>query len=172
MFETTGLASKALSAADAVAPILGTLTAWLAPAGEGDMSSKLNFYVDALKGFKIADPIKTTQLALAEPDRYPIGQGISLALLGWGIREVGQAIGKGVVSRMGGIALKGGSAIAVNSLVASYIFEARNNPHSAASIGSSGYGAGSKNTIAMDNPQLLAPARFAAPVAEGWSGSL
>ena len=172
MFETGGFASKALSAASAVAPILGTASAWLAPAGTGDMSSKLNFYVDALKGFKIADPIKTTTIALGQPDRYPIGQGISLALLGWGIKEVGQAVDKDVISRMGSIALKGGSALAVNALVASYIFEARNNPSGAGTSGTFGYAPGSKNTIALDNPQVLSPQRFAAPVDEGWSGTL
>ena len=133
--QATGLASKALSAANKVAPALGMWMAWTAPAGTGDLSSKMNFYVEALKGFKIADPIITTGLALSQPDRYPIANGIGLAATGYLINQIGDGLGGGsgsIVKRLGGIAYKGGVSIAVNSLVASYIFEARNNPHGSA----------------------------------------
>ena len=134
--QATGLASKAITAANKIAPAWGTWVAWTAPAGEGDLANKMNFYVEALKGFKIADPIKTTTIAFAQPDRYPIAGGISLAATGYLIDLVGEGVGGGsgsLISRMGKIAIKGGAALAVNSIVASYIFEARNNPHGAAS---------------------------------------
>ena len=134
--QATGLASKAITAANKIAPAWGTWIAWTAPAGEGDLASKMGFYVEALKGFKIADPIKTTTIALGQPDRYPIAGGISLAATGYLIDLVGEGVKGGIgdtISRMGKIAIKGGAALFVNSLVASYIFEARNNPHGAAS---------------------------------------
>ena len=110
--------------------------AWTSPAGAGDLSSKMGFYVEALKGFKIADPIKTTTIALGAPDRYPIANGIGLAATGYLIKMVGDGLGNdgagSIVRRLGGIAYKGGASLAVNSLVASYIFEARNNPHGSA----------------------------------------
>ena len=67
-----GLSGKALSAANKLAPALGAWMAWTQPAGTGDLASKMNFYVEALKGFKIANPVITTQIALGQPDRYPI----------------------------------------------------------------------------------------------------
>ena len=109
--------------------------AWTQPASGNDLVSKMNFYVEALKGFKIADPIITTGIALSQPDRHPIANGIGLAATGYLINEIGSGLGGGsgsIVKRMGSIAYKGGVSLAVNSLVASYIFEARNNPHGAA----------------------------------------
>ena len=131
-----GLSGKALSAANKLAPALGAWMAWTQPAGTGDLASKMNFYVEALKGFKIANPVITTQIALGQPDRYPIATGIELAAIGYLIDMVGEGLGGGagsIISRMANVPKKGGLSLAVNSLVASYIFEARNNPHGAAS---------------------------------------
>jgi hypothetical protein len=162
MLEASGLASKALSAGNKIAPLLGAYTAWTAPAGAGDLSSKMNFYVDALKGFKIANPITTTSIALGQPDRYPIAQGLGLYATGYGIELVGDAVDLSVVKSLGKIAKKGGASAAVNSLVASYIFEARNNPHSGGggnrtSTGPSvpGRTPAAQSTIIRDNPQGL-----------------
>lgn len=133
--QASGLSGKALSAANKIAPALTAYMAWTQPAGTGDLASKMNFYVEALKGFKIANPVITTQIALSQPDRYPIATGIELAALGYLIDMVGEGLGGGagsILSRMGNIPKKGGLSLAVNSLVASYIFEARNNPHGAA----------------------------------------
>lgn len=109
-----------------------------------------------LSGFKIADPIKTTQMALGKPDSYPIAQGISLAVIGYGIKQIGEAINGSSfapsVKGLGRMALNGGSALAINSLVASYIYLAKDNPHP---MGSAGYGAEDRHTIDVDNPQIL-----------------
>ena len=161
MLEASGLASKALSAGNKVAGPLGAYVAWTAPAGTGDISSKMNFYMDAIKGFKIANPVVTTQLALADSDRYPIAQGLGLYVTGSIIEMIGDSLGTGVIKRMGGIAKKGGASTAINSLVASYIFEARNNPHSAGLAGGTrstgrsvaGRTPAAQSTIIRDNPQ-------------------
>ena len=158
MLEASGLASKALKAGNKVAGPLGAYVAWTAPAGAGDISSKMTFYMDALKGFKIANPIITTQLALADPDRYPIAQGLGLYVTGTVIEMIGDSLDTSVIKRMGGIAKKGGASTAINSLVASYIFEARNNPHSSGtSTGRSvaGRTPAAQSTIIRDNPQGL-----------------
>jgi hypothetical protein len=151
--ELTGLASKSLSAASQVAPLLGALSGWgSAPRAEGGegIGNQIGFVVNAIKNFKIADPIKTTELALSKPESYPIGSGIGLAITGYIVKKIGDAVGITEVERLGAIALKGGSSAAVNGLAASYIYEAQNNPHPR---GTAGYGAGSVNTIKVDNPQ-------------------
>jgi hypothetical protein len=115
------------------------------------MGQKFSWIVNRLKGFKIADPLKTTELAFAAPDKYPIGTGAGLYVTGYVINEIGKSIGSGIVSGIGRIAKRGGASTAVNALAASYFYEAVNNPHPA---GTMGYGSGDKTTISVDNPQL------------------
>lgn len=153
--EISGLSSRALTAASKLAPFLGAYMGWgSAPRAEGGpgISDQLKFVVDRVKTFKLADPLKTTEMALAKPDSYPIASGIGLGITGYIIREIGKAVKVGTVSRMGSIALKGGASTATNALVASYIYEACNNPHPQ---GTAGYGPGDRHTIDIDNPQVL-----------------
>jgi hypothetical protein len=135
-----------------VAPLFGTYAGWMS-APQGDLAGKFNWIVQRLKGFKIADPIKTTEIALSKPDSYPIASGVGASILGFGIREVGKAVGIGAVSRMGSAAMKFGGAAAVNGLVAAYIYEAVNNPHPSMS-GSNGSGASTYNVPARLEAQL------------------
>ena len=132
---TPTLASKALSAGKKLAPVFGVYNGWLsAPRqGGGDLSSQINWIVTRLKGFKIADPLITTQIALANPEAYPIASGAGLAVTGTIIKMVGEAIGVSMVESLGDIAVSGGISTAANALVASYIYEAVNNPHGAGS---------------------------------------
>jgi hypothetical protein len=131
---------------------------WMS-APQGDISGKISWIVDRLKGFKIADPLKTTQIALSQPDAYPIAKGAGLAVSGKIIEMVGEAVGVNAVERMGKIALTGGASTAINALVASYIYEAVNNPGGKPGSTSIGgvvrYSGG--GTINVDNPQQLAP---------------
>jgi len=144
---TPTLAGKALSAGQKLAPIFGIYNGWLsAPKqGGGDLSSQINWIVTRLKGFKIADPLITTQIALANPDAYPIASGAGLAVTGTIIKMVGEAIGVNMVERLGNIAVTGGISTAANALVASYVYEAVNNPHGAGASGGS-YSAGALPT--------------------------
>jgi hypothetical protein len=132
---TPTLASKALSAGNKLAPIFGVYQGWMS-APQGDVSGKINWIVERLKGFKIADPLITTQIALSMPESYPIAKGAGLFVTGQIIKMVGEAVGINPVERMGSIASKAGMSTAVNALVASYIYEAVNNPHGAGAGGS------------------------------------
>jgi hypothetical protein len=118
--------------------------------GGADISGQINWIVDRLKGFKIADPLITTQLALANPEGYPIAKGAGLAVTGKILEMVGEAVGVNAVERMGKIAVTGGASTAVNALVASYIYEAKNNPAPTGSgitaTGESGYPLGARPT--------------------------
>jgi hypothetical protein len=128
--------------------------------GGGDISGQINWIVDRIKGFKIADPLKTTEIALANPEGYPIAKGAGLAITGYIISMLGDAANVDAVTRMGKIAQTGGLSTAINALVASYIYEAVNNPSGAPSGMSKGgvvrY-TRSGGTIDVDNPQGLAP---------------
>ena len=164
--KTPSLAGKALSAGQKLAPFFGMYQGWLS-APEGDISGKINWIVERLKGFKIADPLITTQIALSKPEAYPIAKGAGLAVTGKILEMVGEAVGVGAVERMGKIAVTGGASTAVNALVASYVYEAVNNPHgSPGSVSSGGVVKyTTRGTINVDNPQQLAPT-YPGPSAE------
>lgn len=140
---TPTLAGKALSAGKKLAPIFGVYNGWMsAPKqGGGNISGQINWIVERLKGFKIADPLITTQIALANPDAYPIASGAGLAVTGVIIEMVGEAIGIPMVKSLGDIAKSGGISTAANALVASYVYEAVNNPHGGSMGGSGSYAA-------------------------------
>ena len=159
-FEASGLSSKALSAAGKVAPFMAVYNAWIGSLDGADYSAKFSSLVGNLKGFKIANPIITTQIALGKPEKYPLGDSVGLAAIGYGIKMVGDGVGNSTVERMGNIVLKYGAAAFTNLLVASYVYEAQNNPHGGGGSGS--YGASSvaartpaTRTIIQDNPQGL-----------------
>lgn len=152
----TGLSSKVLKAGNKVAPMLGALGGWLSPSADHEgASAKLSFYVNRLKNFKIASPLATTERALTMPAKYPIAQGASLSIFGWVVGMAGEAIGGSfgnTIKGIGRMSKNGGTALAINSLVASYVLEAMHNPHPK---GSAGYGPGDRHTISIDNPQVL-----------------
>jgi hypothetical protein len=155
MIEASGLASKALTAAGKVGPFLAVYNAWIGPLNGTSMSEKFSSLVQNLKNFKIANPIITTELALANPDKYPIGEAVGLAGIGYGIKLVGDGVGNSTVERMGGIVMKYGAAAFTNLLVSSYVYEAQNNPHSGGASGGSvpGRTPAVQSTIIRDNPQ-------------------
>ncbi|GAF76941.1 unnamed protein product [marine sediment metagenome] len=153
----TGLSSKVLSAGNKIAPLLGAAGGWLsAPRAEGgDLAGQFKWIIGRLSKFKIADPVVTTTMALEKPDSYPIAQGVSLGIMGYGVKLLGDALGGSVgvsVKGMGRMAQNGGAALAINSLVASYVYLAQDNPHPK---GGAGYGPGDRHTIDLDNPQVL-----------------
>ena len=160
---TPSLASKVLSGVGKLAPMLGTYQGFMSrPAAEGGgWGNRIAFIMNAAKKFHIADPMITTQLALAQPENYPIASGLGLAVTGYIVKEVGEAVGIPVISSIGNIAKKGGSAAAVSGLAASYFYEAQNNPHGGgggASQGQKAFASAQYNprpTVAVDNPQLL-----------------
>lgn len=134
----TGLASKVLSIVKKVAPFAGAAQAWLGPAmtdGRG-ISGALPWISERLqngilKG-KIANPLITFQKMLEFPDAYPFMSGALAYLLGMVADEVGTAVEEGKISSIG-TALKGyGSSAAINSLISSWFYEAKWNPHAGA----------------------------------------
>jgi len=156
MIEAEGLASKALSAAGKVSPFLAVYNAWIGPLEGADYSSKFSSLVTNLKGFKIANPIITTEIALSQPAKYPLGDSIGLAAIGYGIKMVGEGVGNDTASRMGNIVMKYGATAFTNLLVSSYVYEARNNPHGAGGASSvPGTTPAAQSTILQDNPQGL-----------------
>jgi hypothetical protein len=165
-----GVSSKVLQVGNKLAPMLGSIGGWLsAPrAAGGGAGEQLKWIMGRLGKFKIADPMKTTAMALEQPESYPIASGISLALAGWVFKMAGEAVGGSIGTAgkgMGRMALNGGTALAINSLIASYIYLAPDNPHPK---GGAGYGPGDRHTIDIDNPQVLSAGGgyFAPPLVE------
>ena len=165
----TDIGSKALGVASRLAVPMGVASGWLsAPTGGegfGGLDQIPDFLVDRLSGWKIANPIITTQIALSQPALYPIMDGAKSALLGWGIQLVGDAIGMSFINRAGGALKKFGGAQASNALIAAWVYEAKNNPHGGgASAGATVSRGGVVNRhgrtargVDVDNPQGLAP---------------
>ncbi len=161
------LGTRILSAANAIAPVAGAASGWLqAPMTVGGgISGAPNFIIQRLKGFKIANPVITTEIALSHEDQYGIMGAVVSAITGMAIREVGQAVGVGAVSSMGSALAKFGGSKAVNSVIAAWVYEAVNNPHGGVAGGpASGVGGAyvsaptrSTNTVDVDNPQGLVP---------------
>lgn len=167
------VSSKAIGLGSKMAPLIGAYAGWMSkPAEAGDFGARLNFIINAAKNFKIADPVKTTTMALAQPGAYPIASGVGLAITGFLIKEAGKAVGISEITGLGRIAYRGGMSAAGNALAASYFYEAQNNPGG----GPAGYQAASPKlrnvpTIQIDNPQLLTQ-QAAMSVDEGWTGTL
>ncbi len=164
MVEIGSLGTRVMSAVNAIAPLAGTAAGWLsAPMANGGIEGIPAFMLDRMNGFKIANPIITTQIALGKPAEYPIAAGLTSAVVGFGIKEVGQALGVSLIERAGSAFGKFGAAECLNSFVAAWIYEAKNNPHGAEGGPASGQGAyvsaptRGTNTIDVDNPQGLAP---------------
>jgi len=160
----TNIGSKALGVAGRLATPLGVVNGWMsAPTGGqgfGGLDQVPDFLVDRLSGWKIANPIITTQIALGQPDSYPIMSGLQSALLGWGIELVGDAAGFSAMKRAGSAFKRFGASSATNAMIAAWVYEAKNNPHGIPG----GQTAGgvvtySKNPVGVDvdNPQGLAP---------------
>ena len=160
------LGSKILSAANSIAPIAGAATGWMsAPMAEGrGLAGAPAWMITRLKGYKIANPIITTEIALAAEDQYHLIGSIVSAATGMAVREVGQAIGVSAATRMGSALMKYGASAAINGVIAAWVWEAVNNPHGKDGGPTSGQGgayvsapARGGNTIDVDNPQGLAP---------------
>ena len=156
------LGSKVLSAANTLAPLLGAAAGWLtAPMADGrGFAGAPAFMIDRLKGWKIANPITTTEKALNFPEAYPIISGAIGALTGLGIKEVGETVGIGPIKSMGSALLKFGSSAALNAIIAAWVWEAKFNPHGEeggpATGAGNAYKSTSPSTIDVDNPQGLA----------------
>jgi hypothetical protein len=120
--------------------------------------------ITRLKGYKIANPIITTEIALAAEDQYHLIGSLVSAATGYGIKEVGQSVAVPAAEKMGGALMKYGVSALVNGVIAAWVWEAVNNPHGKDGGPASGSGqayvsapARSGNTIDVDNPQGLAP---------------
>lgn len=130
MPQFTGLTTKILSIVKKVAPIGGIARGWLSdPLSQGDLSQAMQFITDCIQQFKFANPIKTTQIALSMPDKYPIVEGITGALGGWLVEEGGEAIQMSEIKALGTIWKRYGLSALVNGIAAAYIYLARLNPH-------------------------------------------
>src|SRR5512146_3112360 len=97
------LGSKILSAANTVAPIAGAASGWLGPAmaeGRG-LEGAPAWMMQRLKGYKIANPVITTEIALSHEEQYGLIGAIVSGATGLAVKEVGDAIGVSPVERMG-----------------------------------------------------------------------
>jgi hypothetical protein len=166
--------SKVLHAANVVAPIFGSLSGWLsAPTGGGrGLDGAPAWIIDRLKGWKIANPLITTGIAITNEAEYHLIADVVAGVTGLIIREVGDGVGISAAASAGSALLKFGSAAAINGAIAAWVYEAKNNPHGAEGGPSSGAGNayvgggmltgstslyGGSTTINVDNPQGLAP---------------
>jgi hypothetical protein len=166
--------SKILHAANVIAPIAGTLSGWLScpTAGGRGLEGAPAFIMERLKGYKVANPIITTQIALANEDAYHLMADASAAITGLIIKEVGDGVGISQAERAGAALMKFGTAALVNGVIAAWVLEAVNNPHGAGTVASSSgnqyamasynysgayTGGGSNPQVKVDNPQGLAP---------------
>ena len=157
------LGTKVLSAANAIAPVAGAAKGWLGPAmaeGRG-LEGAPTWMMERLKGWKIANPVITTEIALSHEEQYGIIGAIVSAATGMAVREVGDAVDIGPVKQMGGALMKFGASAAMNGVIAAWVWEAVNNPHGVTGGPTSGAGgqyiSRSASTIDVDNPQGLAP---------------
>ena len=122
------LPTKITSVVSTIAPAMGVFKGFMSdPMSDGrGIGGSIQFIMNALTNFKIANPIITTQIALnAGEDKYPIVTGIAAAIAGYGIKEIASVIdipGKQAIKNMGNAALKLGTSMAISSVIAAWIW--------------------------------------------------
>lgn len=124
---------KITSIVSKIAPIVGTVKGLLGdPLAQPD---PVQFMIERVTAFKIANPIITTQLALQQgEDKYPIISGAVIAAIGFAIKEVAEAVdipAKGAIKNMGSAAIGFGVAASISAVIAAWIWLAPFNPHGA-----------------------------------------
>jgi len=158
------IATKALAIGKKVSPLIGAYIGFMSdPMADGrGFAGAPQFIINALnagilKG-KIANPLITAQIAVEQyPDKYPIIGGISTAVLGWALEEVGEAVSNSSVKSVGTIAKRYGGTVAVTSVIAAWLWLAGQNPNGGsmpgATAGNPVYSQNSANLPAPSIPQ-------------------
>lgn len=161
------MGSKILHAANVIAPILGAVSGFAGPpmAGGRGVDGAPAWIMERLKGFKIANPVITTEIALGQEDTYHLIADATAAVTGLIIKEVGNAVGSSTAERMGSALMKFGGTALTTGVVGAWVYEAVNNPHGLDGGPVSGQGLAytpvsstKASTIQIDNPQGLAAA--------------
>jgi hypothetical protein len=161
----TSPASKILSIGKKLAPLAGIAHAFLGdPMGDGRgiegapsfMMQRLVNDPNSLLHGHIGNPLITTQIALAFPDKYPIFTGAAAAITGYLMEAIGGkvdgsgAMGQGanIIGGFGTILKRYGVSAALGSIVSAWLYLTPFNPH-----GTPGYsqganaGASSRDTV-------------------------
>ena len=157
--KVAGFGDKVLGVVDKFSPVLGTAAGWVTKplAVGGGAEGAVDYVWDSISHFKIANPLITTKIALTEPDNYPIIHGAIMAIGGMVGEELGESFNSSTVTKGSRAVKKFGAAAFTNSLIAAYVYEAKNNPNEGgrdfAGSPQLGTKARVKTRASLDNPQ-------------------
>ena len=151
------IGDKILTVANKLATPVAIVQAFLSdPIADGrGIEGSIPFMIERLSNYHVANPLKTTQLALQQgQQKYPIIPGATTAIIGLLMKVAGEGTNIGVLQRAGDIAAKYGLTLTGASIASAWIWLAPFNPTGYVS-GQTGTAYVPKPGINVDNPQAL-----------------